>query len=60
MGRRGRRRWCGWAYPTCLLGFRFGRDPARMPRLAGPGRECYPCLRQERIIEARDGAIPAR
>jgi len=32
---------------------------AQNPKPAGPGRERYRCLRQERIIKARDSAMLA-
>ena len=32
---------------------------AQNPKLSGPGRERDRCLRQERIIEARDSAMLA-
>ena len=33
--------------------------PAQNPKPAGPGRERYRCLRQERIIKDRDSAMLA-
>jgi hypothetical protein len=38
---------------------RIARHPPQNPKPAGPGRERYRCLRQERIIRARDSAMLA-
>jgi hypothetical protein len=36
---------------------RCSPSSAQNPKPAGPGRERYRCLRQERIIKARDSAM---